>query len=559
MQILRIIISRPDGVDALMKSFKSISSESPLLPYLFDSIMDEILRRDENIILTELLESLLIKLTSVQIDLNWNEVVRRKSNELCIYLYRVIEKYESNNEDTDNIEWIICLIGLLLSSTSRYIRDMATKALVVIGRKYLEKLFKVFFRLEKTNDIHLLERLIASLCGTLLNSENKELLHSVCSHLEKNYIKNIVTSHVLILDYVITLLDYAEKKHSFERSTIRPTEECLIKWQKDPECTKEINGDGKATWGYGPVGYDFAKYKIGSYLAQYRYEKDSKMPTLKEALAMVVWRTKVLGYTEELFADVEKALNSQEHERYGYNSSYASTNYRKKYRDIAFYELYGHNIIKGISPDFKEGDGFRVSPYYIDPTFPNIPAKRQLIICCLLPKHLEDVQSWINADNPSFMEPHHVRADIENDSSQWVMLYGHLVQEGGDDKSRIDISLFTLMVPKEKADRVVEMIQNNELRLHYLVAENHNVFAGEIPWSDNYLDGVRYEDIDGDEVELYLPISTYYQETKSQIEIVDHAYVPSKKLAQTLGLKINLNDFNLYSERGEKISSFFAR
>lgn len=32
--------------------------------------------------------------------------------------------------------------------------------------------------------------------------------------------------------------------------------------------------------------------------------------------------------------------------------------------------------------------------------------------------------------------------------------------------------------------------------------------------------------------------------------------MPSKKLARTLGLRINLNDFNLYTMSGEKASSY---
>ncbi|MDH5415105.1 MAG: hypothetical protein OEW87_13295, partial [Flavobacteriaceae bacterium] len=59
-----------------------------------------------------------------------------------------------------------------------------------------------------------------------------------------------------------------------------------------------------------------------------------------------------------------------------------------------------------------------------------------------------------------------------------------------------------------------------------------------------------------DEVKLYFPVSSYYQQTKSEIDIVSHVYVPSKKLAQTLRLRINLGDFNLYTMSGEKASSY---
>ena len=159
---------------------------------------------------------------------------------------------------------------------------------------------------------------------------------------------------------------------------------------------------------------------------------------------MVVWRVRELGYTDELFNEIDVALSKQEYERYRYNKSYASAPYRKKYRDIAFYELYGHNIIKKLSLDFKDEDGFRVSPYYIDPTFPSIPSKKQLITCCLLPRKAEEIQKWVSRDATSYLESHYIRADIGEDNSEWVMLRGYIAQEGGEDRSRIDISLYTI-------------------------------------------------------------------------------------------------------------------
>jgi hypothetical protein len=553
LQILRIVISDHRGIEALKRSFGNISPDSPMLPHLLESLLVEILRRDENIVLAELLSSVLINLSSAQLDLNWSEAIRRHSKQIPQYLFGTIDKFSSGDGD-NNLNWRLTFIAFLLSSTNRYIRDMATKALVVVGRRYPDILFDVFLRIESTKDFFILERLIASIVGTLLALDHKDLIFKVCKHIESHYIEALRTSHVLILDYVVALLDYAEVNFGYNRSLDRPTAEGLLEWQQDPECVKEITGDGRATWGFGPVGYDFAKYKIGSYLA-HRFEKDSKLPSLKEALAMVVWRIKELGYTEELFEGVDGALRNYEDNRSGYRGAYASTEYRKKYRDIAFYELYGHNIIKRISADFKDEDGFRVSPAYIDPTFPNVSTKRQLITCCFLPKKPEDVQGWINNVDAAFLETHYIRTDIEKDNSEWAMLYGHIVQEGTE-KSRIDIGIYTIMVSESIADSTIDKIRRNELSMHYLVAENSNVWAGEIPWSKNCLDGIRHEEIEGKEVELCLPISTYHQETKSEIEIVGHAYVPSKRLAQSLGLKINLDDFNLYEESGKKASAY---
>ncbi|WP_028844911.1 NACHT domain-containing protein [Thermodesulfovibrio thiophilus] len=549
---IRIIISKPKGVESLIKKFKSISPDSTILSTLLENLINEILRSDENIILSELLEEILLKLTLVQIDLSWSEIIRRKSDRIISYLHQIIELFESGKECKDHINWRLCFIGLLLSSTNRYLRDLATKTLVIIGRKYPETLVDVFIRLEGTPDLFILERLIASICGVFLTIDNKELLFRVCKHLEKNYIEQIRTTHVLILDYIITLLNYAEKFFNYTPSLRRLKANGLIDWQKDTECLTKVTDP---TWGFGPVEYDFAKYKIGTYLAQYRHKENSKLPTLKEALAMVVWRIKELGYTKELFEEVDRSLNNQEHKKYGYGSPYSATTYSKKYRDIAFYELYGYNIIKGISKDFKDEEGFRVLPTYIDPTFPKISSKRQLITCCFLPKKSDDVQAWIINNESPFIEEHYIRRDIEKDNTEWVMLYGHLFQEGIE-KSRIDISLYTIIVPRDSARRVIRKIEKNELDLFMLVSENHNVYGGEIPWSENYLDSTITNDMSGDNIELYLPVSYYSRETKSKIEVLHYAYIPSKRLALHFDLKINIDDFNLYEKNGKKASSY---
>lgn len=553
LQILRIVISDPQGIYDLNSFFCNISPDNPILPHLLESVLVEILRHDENIVLAELLSSVLINLSSTQVDLNWSEAIRRLSKQISPYLFETIDKFSSCGGD-DNLYWQITFISFLLSSTNRYIRDMATKALVVIGRRYPDVLFEVFINVEPTKDIFILERMIASLVGALLTSDNKDLILKVCQHMETQYIKNLRTSHVLILDYVITLLNYAVINFGYSRSVNKPATEGLFEWQRDPDCVTTITDDWKATWGFGPVGYDFAKYKIGSFLSIKRFEKDSDLPSLKDALAMVVWRAKELGYTKELFEAVDRALMNHEDNRYGYRSANTSTEYRKKYRDIAFYELYGHNLIKGLSKDFKDGDGFRVSPAYIDPTFPHISSKRQMITCCFLPKKTDAVQAWIDSDDLALMEDHYIRSDIEKDDSEWVMLYGHLVQEGME-KSRIDIGVYTIMVPEDSANDVMDKIKRNEFMPH-LLAENYNVLAGEIPWSENYLDDIRREKIEGSEVEIYLPVSEYHQETKSEIEIVRRAYVPSRRLAHSLDLRINLDDFNLYEKSGKKASAY---
>lgn len=544
ISVMRIIISNEKGLHSFIEHFKTLDPEDPVLSHLLENVLMELLRSDVHIGLVELLKAILLRLQMNQLDLNWTEILRRKSDEIIPYLNREIDLIETNKENVESLHQKTLFVSFLLSSTNRFLRGKATLLLVTIGKKYPDLIFEVFLALEGINDLYILERLIAAICGIFLQVENEELLKRACHYLEDNYFKKLRTSHILILDYIDTLINYATIHYGFKRDMSRPSERELIGWQRDIACTKEVTSNEQATWGFGPVDYEFAKYKIGSYLSRDRFEKDSNLPTIKESLAMVVWRAKELGYSDDLFRQLNIQIN-KESDRYG-GRGHVQT-YGKKYSKIAFYELFGHNVIKGLSKDIEGKVGYRTSVTGIDPTFPKKLHKRQLITRCFLAKKTEGIQEWIVSDDGVLFEDYYMRSDIEKKEADWVMLYGHLSQKSAE-KTRIDISLYTITVPEVKADISVEKIHANELYLPTLITENPYVMAGEIPWSENYRD--RQE-----EREVLLPVSTYSRESKVDLEITNRAYVPSKKIAQSLGLKINLNDFNLYTASNETASS----
>ncbi len=109
---------------------------------------------------------------------------------------------------------------------------------------------------------------------------------------------------------------------------------------------------------------------------------------------MIIWRMKQLGYSEETFSEKEKEIDQTDNYSRHYNSTRIER-YGKKYSWIAYFELYGHFILKKlIEPENKEG--CRISSVDIDPTFPGKPLKRQLVIDCFTPEHDDEIQKWIN-------------------------------------------------------------------------------------------------------------------------------------------------------------------
>ncbi len=551
LSMLRMVFSRKGGKESFVKRFKDIEQNNPIVPHIFDNSITQILDSKDLWMLLDLFISIISRMEMYQIDLAWSEAIRRKQDVILPYLHKEIETHEKGERNSENLIQRLLFISLLLSSTSKYMRDKATKTLVTIGEIYPNELFEVLLILEKIKDLYIKERLMASIIGALMRAENKEILFKVCKHLEDNYFINVNTTHVQILDYIDTLLSYSSKHYGFKRVSEYPSSEDLITWEKDIECMGKVADYESALWGFGPVDYDFAKYEIQPYVSRRgNYDDNEKLPSLIESLAMIVWRAKELGYSEGRFKLIDTQISN---DRYKFDTHSLQT-YAEKYSLIAFKELYGYNIIRGYSLNFNDSKGFRVPVSDIDPTFPRLPRKRQLITCCFTPTKTETVQEWINKDAGSFLESHYARDDLESKGQKWIMLYGQLRQQTLE-KSHINIDVFTYLIP-ENSQAILDKFKTQKFATNYFSIDHHYLFAGEIPWSPNVIDDVIWEEMNGRKIRITLPVSSYFRESQSEFEIKGNAYFVSKIISEELNLRINLNDFNLYTISNERASTY---
>lgn len=546
LSMLKLIFSREGGKESFIKQFKDINQNSPLVPHLFESSVKEILDSKKSWTLLEVLVSIIKKMEMYQIDITWSEVIRRKQDIIIPYLYKEIENHEKDAGTHEYLKERILFISLLLSSTNEYLRDKATKSLVTIGKRYPVELIEAFLIIEQVNDLYIIERFIGSIIGVFLQIENKELLQKICSYFEQNYFLKIKTTHVQIMDYIDTLLNYASIHYGYKRTLEWPSEKDLIAWGKDIECLEKVKDNQSAQWGFGPVDYDFSKNNIQRYLS--RGYGDLSMT---DYLAMIVWKAKDLGYSEEYFEQVDIQINN---DKYKTNKNSTQT-YATKYSTIAFKELYGHNVIKGYSLNFDDSKGFRVPTNDIDPTFPKLPRKRQIITCCFTPKKNENVQDWIDKDTASLLESEYVNRNIETDGTEWIMLYGRLSQKSAK-KSQIDIDVISYLLPKRELMNFVQKFKEQGSFINNYNFDNHYLFAGEIPWSNNVIDDVVTTELNGNKIEIYMPVSSYFRDSQSEFEINSNVYFISKRIALDLDLKMNLDDFNFYT-RSKEIASVY--
>ena len=293
-------LSEKEG-QALINELLS-SDNKGLIASFFEEALSHITDKNDYCYI-EILLDLIKELSAKDIDLYWTETIRKNTGKVLNYLRKLSDidfKFNVKNQE------IFSFLPCLFSSTDRLLRDTATKVLVNLGEYDPDIIFATYKKMEDVSDLYIHERLVAALCGVILRrgGDCKEICLGIAEYLEKKYFEECSTTHLLILDYVDTILHYVSYYHGYiRRHSIDPQQ--LTDWLKDGECTKELTGDGKATWGYGPIRMDFAKYTIGHHIASYRSSKGN-LPTLKEVMAMIIWRMKELGYDEKIFEDIDR-------------------------------------------------------------------------------------------------------------------------------------------------------------------------------------------------------------------------------------------------------------
>jgi len=526
------------------------SDNKDLIITFFETVISNIAEKNDyrNI---EILLGLLDKLSARDIDLYWSEAIRKHSIKIFKYLDGFADKSFKYNDKFQEISYFI---SCLFSSTHRLLRDTATKVLVNLGEYAPNNVFVTYKRMENVSDLYITERVVAVLCGIILRrgSNFKEKCLEIAEYLEDKYFKECNTTHLLILDYVDTILHYVSTFYAYNRHhSINPQQ--LSDWWKDEECLKELSGDGKATWGYGPIDMDFAKDTIGHHIASYGYSRD-KAPSLKEVIAMIIWRMKDLGYDEKLFDEIDKECSKSRHSYSPHDNSWSIERYGKKYSWIAFFELYGQFVLKGIV-ETEAPNSFRISPIDIDPTFPVLPKKEQLVTKCFLPRADEDIQAWVNrSEKLLFQEFYSLRVQEE----KWVLLNCRHHQQSTNDIS-IDISVDAILLPKEKAIEALDILNNSEdNRFEHYNEEYYYLFNGEIPWGKLIQAREVGELFDEPEkLSFYSPYAWFSWESyHSRMNDIGNVPFLTKSICDEFNLKYDIESFTFF-DNGEACTKYY--
>ena len=301
----------------------------------------------------EFLNAALSSMSLGERDLRWTEWIRVNWENLLADIAWLEQRWQAHANRRSKSErlraqWLMWL----LTSTTREIRDRATKALYWFGRSTPADLFQLTIEALSLNDPYVPERMLAAsygVCMALHCRPNRpkfrtQLLAKLARIL---YAKIFAvgapnsTTHELLRDYARRIIELAQihtpdlLTAQHKSRTVPPFKDGGIRnWQ----VVADSNED-KYRSGNSPLGMDFANYTIGN-LVPSRSNYNFSHPEYKQVVGSIIWRIYQLGYTLEAFGEVDQQIAALHYRDRGTRPP--TERYGKKYAWIAYFEQYGY-------------------------------------------------------------------------------------------------------------------------------------------------------------------------------------------------------------------------
>ena len=371
----------------------------------------------------------------------------------------------------------------------------------------------------KLNDPYIREAVYLSATGAAVRSGNKRITQQALSLLYDNMREN-PTSHIVLLDLMDSLMEYAKTFHSIEmdNSVLYQSKNAVWLMFKD-------------NWHSSIYEYDFEKYHLRPYT---NMPYKSKSPYTSDDLwFMIAGRMKEKGYNDEVYAQRESELS--DNRRYWQETV---RNMPCKQRDSTQKELVGWLLLNGyIEPEYK--GTFRTMEVDIDPSYPAFNPLRNLDTRSYLCRD-DAVEKWMIEDPIGLFETK-LCSGLPKSRHQWVLLAGKVSQKNEErDKSH---SLFW---------RVTTCLNWNALGGHTvedLGATPSHLYAFEIGWREMKTTEEDYYDPG-----LGVPLLNRYEFSSwdNERDEVPHFYFLDEDVCKEMGLEFSLKDLSYY-RNGEKV------
>ncbi len=479
-------------------------------------------------------------------DLQWSEYLRQRYASPTIHrLLTWAEQLKTAHMTQHSATELVTLLSLVLTTVVRRDRDLATKALVLIGESFPEVLFTHVVKTLEFNDPYVPERMLAAAYGVTLSQVDsaeptfRPLLGNFAKTLYREmfgFRARYKTHHTLTRDYALGIIHVAQSRDCVKLSKTAsrnlaapfPNTPSVFAGKGTPDpAVKEAIGDA--------IRMDFGNYTIGR-LVPNRANYDDENTGYVQVRAKIERRIFDLGYRAEAFDEAENDIG-----RTSWNArdEYKVDRYGKKYSWIAYFEMWGEREVTKKLPDWRLGE--RTSDCGVDPSFPKRPSDWTPPIPDLFGEQGVDTESWVKGGYTPKWDPILVVPEINGHTGEWVLVEGYVC--GLDESKNREFFAFLrgMFVARKDVPNLKEKFLGVEYPGNSKIPEGateYYLYAGEAGRRQNY--GRR----------LYQRNGRYRRQTEEAFNRWEQVY--PKKKASPITVKISSP---LGEEKGAKTSS----
>lgn len=448
---------------------------------------------------------LLKELSITDRDTSWTEYLRNNINDLekkLIYFEETCKNNESFSDLMVDRLYLLALISMwYLTSTVQKFRDEATRALYWYGRRFPEKLFDLMTHSFEINDPYVSERMLASVYGVCMakqydfkdSSFTKVILPNFGINLYDLIFKDnapYATTHILKRDYArriieISLIHHPTLLSEKEKERIRPPykDGGIREWGES-----EDKDEGRY-WGTNDP-MEGIVYEDPVSLLGPKMDKYNKPPEYMVAKSNLWWRVYQLGYSLDLFGEIDEHIESWNVSVSNYDGNQWAGSYGRKYVFIAVYELAGYRDDLGLLKHENEEDYHRTHLANIDPSFPVEVTQYEIIKNDFLDDgHVTD-NEWIEGDIISIFKEYLILDELIGEKGPWVLLNGNIRQRDENTKRNMHINSKGILIKSKDKKQIIKNFKD-KTPLNRGIPEvygEYYVYAGEIPWCDTFLE-----------------------------------------------------------------------
>lgn len=527
------------------------------------------------------LEGVLRAMSNTERDLSWSEWLRKNEEEVFKDIKALEVRWASGTLDRREMSrarWVMWT----LTTNSRYLRDIATKALYTLALRAPEEYFHLAVESLTIADPYIPERALAAAYGAALSTWSDKHSQNMREALPKIAVDLLhtlfvpsapaPTRHTLLRQYCLGIIELAQQ---IDPSCIS-SEEIAYLLSPFTHLPSPVANPPTATEeqikkaDHAAISMDFGNYTFGGLISD-RRNYDFDHPAYAAMRKAIVARMIDLGYDPDRFEPIDSNIRS--HFRPGHERRKVDR-YGKKYGWIAFFEMWGWRSDNNLLPEWH--NEHRTADTDIDPTFPAKAMSWIPTLPDLFTGSPDKIANWIlNGPTPDYsnlLEP----SEVDNVVGNWVLLDGFIEETARTDYRHVFTFLRGVFVGKTHIKCLLEIFNTMRYPGNDAippVPEHYYTYAGEMPFevppglpkkfknAENSEEIQREVSIDPWSVRgvpVEIPVQQYAWESyHSELNATSGAIFPSTKLCQRLGLGYRSGQCDLYDDVG--VSSLYRK